>query len=130
MCHTIVKAIIGRDKIRYQPTGAYAANMLGLSEQVPSKVVFLTDGVSRKIVIAKFSIEFKKTTAKNMALAGKEAGLVIQALRFLKQQNVNNAIISRLKKIISPETKRDLIKNLRVAPSWMASVIKEITKAP
>lgn len=110
--NTIVKAIIGRDNIRYKPSGAYAANMLGLSEQVPSKVVFITDGISRKIVIGKFSIEFKKTTTKNMALAGKEAGLVIQALIFLKPHNVNGTIINRLKKLLKRHDKRSIFTTL------------------
>lgn len=45
----IAEALVGRDCTRIQPTGAYAANILGLSEQVPAKVVFLTDGPSRTV---------------------------------------------------------------------------------
>jgi uncharacterized protein DUF6088 len=40
----IARALPGRDRTRLQPTGVYAANALGLSEQVPAKAVFLTDG--------------------------------------------------------------------------------------
>ena len=43
----IALALSGRHRIRLQPAGAYATNMLGLSEQVPAKAVFLTDGPSR-----------------------------------------------------------------------------------
>ena len=43
----VAKALTGKDRIRLQPAGAYATNLLGLSEQVPAKVVFLTDGPSR-----------------------------------------------------------------------------------
>src|SRR5277367_5265928 len=35
----IARALAGRDRTRLQPTGAYAANVLGLSEQVPAKAV-------------------------------------------------------------------------------------------
>jgi hypothetical protein len=38
----VAKALAARDAVRLQPAGAYAANMLGLSDQVPTKVVFLT----------------------------------------------------------------------------------------
>lgn len=38
----IARALAGRDRTRLQPAGAYAANALGLSEQVPAKLVFLT----------------------------------------------------------------------------------------
>ena len=37
----VVQALTGTDKLRTQPAGVYAANMLGLSEQVPAKVEFL-----------------------------------------------------------------------------------------
>jgi hypothetical protein len=42
----VAKALAGKDRIRLQPAGAYATNLLGLSEQVPAKAVFLTDGPS------------------------------------------------------------------------------------
>lgn len=42
----MVQAVAGKDRLRTQPAGVYAANMLGLSEQVPAKVVLLTDTVS------------------------------------------------------------------------------------
>ena len=41
---SVAKAIADKYKIRIQPSGAYAANLLGPSEQVPAKVVYLTDG--------------------------------------------------------------------------------------
>ena len=39
----IVAALTGKDKLRLLPTGAHAANLLGLSDQVPARVEFLTD---------------------------------------------------------------------------------------
>lgn len=42
----VAKALAGRDHTRLQPAGAYAANALGFSEQVPAKAMFLTDGAS------------------------------------------------------------------------------------
>src|SRR5271165_693542 len=53
----IAEALVSRDGTRIQPTGAYAANILGLSEQVPAKVVFLTDGPSRKVQIGEATIQ-------------------------------------------------------------------------
>ncbi len=55
--------------IRIQPAGAYAANLLGLSEQVPTRIVFLTDGAPRRIRIGNQKIILRRTTPKNMAIA-------------------------------------------------------------
>jgi hypothetical protein len=49
----IANALRGRDAVRIQPSGAYAANLLGLSDQVPMRVVFLTDGQTRRVRIGK-----------------------------------------------------------------------------
>ena len=94
----VAQALAGRDNLKIQPSGAYAANLLGLSDQVPAKVVFLTDGSHRKIQIGKRSIVLKRTTPKNMATAGKISGLVIQALRFIGQENIDDKVIGILKR--------------------------------
>ena len=60
----VAKGIAKRDRIRIVPTGVYALNALGLSTQVPMKLVFLTDGAPREIKIGNRSIKFKKTTPK------------------------------------------------------------------
>lgn len=61
----VAKTIAEKDKIRLQASGAHAANLIGLSEQVPAKVIFLTDGASKKIKIGKRIIIFKKVSPKN-----------------------------------------------------------------
>jgi len=66
----IAKALAARDAVRLQPAGAYAANMLGLSDQVPTKVVFLTDGPSRRVQVGQREIVLQRTTPRNMATAG------------------------------------------------------------
>src|SRR4051794_25407411 len=81
--NAIAQALARRDRTRIQPAGAYAANVLGLSEQVPAKAEFLTDGPSRTVKVGKTTIQLKRTTPKNMAASGKLSGLVIQALRAL-----------------------------------------------
>ena len=63
----VAVAIAKRDKIRTVPTGSYALNALGLSTQVPMKIVLLTDGSPREIKVGRRTIKFKKTTPKALA---------------------------------------------------------------
>lgn len=122
----VAKALAGKDQIRLQPSGAYAANLLHLSEQVPARVVFLTDGAARKVEIGRQTIELRSTTPRNMATAGRSSGLVIQALRYLGEQNVTPKRIETLKKVLSPQDKRQLLKDLPLAPAWMHPIFKVI----
>lgn len=122
----IAEALVGRDCTRIQPTGAYAANILGLSEQVPAKVVFLTDGPSRTIKIGLTTIEFRRTTAKNMAMAGRLSGLLIQALRELGKENVTSERLEHLKRILPIDKRQELIKDIRLAPEWMHQIFRKL----
>lgn len=122
----IAEALVGRDYTRIQPTGAYAANILGLSEQVPAKVVFLTDGPSRMVKIGLTTIQLRRTTAKNMAMAGRLSGLLIQALRELGKENVTKDRLDHLKRILPADKRRELLKDIRLAPEWMHAIFRKL----
>ena len=123
---SVAKVIAQRDHIRLQPSGAYAANLLGLSEQVPAKVVFLTDGKSRSLKLGKLTIELKKASPRFMALAGKDSGVVIQALRHLGKEHIGDREKIRLKEVLKHKTKKELLERIEIAPAWMRSILKEI----
>jgi hypothetical protein len=123
---TIATALKFRYAARLQPSGGYAANILGLTTQVPMKVVFLTDGPSRKILIGKLVITLKKTTARNMATAGRISGTVIQALSWLGSRHVDDDIVVKLQHRLDAKAKRQLIKDIGYAPIWIADVIRRV----
>ena len=124
----VAKALAGRDRTRLQPAGAYAANALGLSEQVPAKAVFLTDGPSRTVRIGRTTIQLRRTTAKNMAAAGQLSGLLIQALRELGEKHVTPEQQEHLKRTIPADKRRELIKDLPLAPAWMHPIFRELAQ--
>ncbi len=124
----IAKALAGRDALRLQPSGAYAANLLGLSTQVPMKVVYLTDGRSRTVHVGNRQIILKQTSPRNMATAGKISGLVIQALRYLGQQHVDREMIARLDRRLDDAARKQLMKDIRYAPGWVADIFRHLAK--
>ncbi len=124
----IAKAIAGRQQARIQPAGAYAANLLGLSEQVPAKVVFLTDALSRTVQIGSMTIQLRQTTPRNMATAGRLSGLIIQALRHLGKTHVTPERIAHLKRTLPTEKRQALTKDIRFAPAWMHPILRTLAE--
>jgi hypothetical protein len=125
---TVARALAGRDRTRLQPAGAYAANALGLSEQVPAKAVFLTDGPSRTVKIGTMTIELRRTTPRNMAAAGRLSGLLIQAFRELGKDHLTPARAEHLKRTLPAERRRELVKDIKLAPSWMHAIFRELAE--
>lgn len=124
----VAKALAGRDAIRLQPSGGYAANRLGLSDHVPMRVVFLTDGPARSVNLGKQQIILKHTTPRNMATAGRISGLVIQALRHIGKEHVDDGLIEKLRARLDDQEKKQLLKDMRYAPAWIAAVFRQIAQ--
>lgn len=123
---SIAKALAGRAKARLLPSGPYAANLLGLSEQVPARITFLTDAPSKKVRVGKQLIELKQTATRNMAAAGKISGLVIQALRYFGQKNITPDMLASLR-LLNSQQKKTVLEDLSSAPGWMLPFLRIIT---
>ncbi len=124
----IARALAGRNKLRLQPTGAYAANLLHLSEQVPAKIDFLTDGDSRTYRILNRTIRLKRTTPRNMTAAGRTSGLVIQAFRYIGKDHVTSDRIASLRKLLSTADRKKLAGDLPLAPAWMRPILRAVAE--
>ena len=122
----IALALAGRDATRLQPSGAYAANLLGLSTQVPMNMVYLTDGRTRTVRVGNRQIHLKRTTPRHMATAGKVSGLVIQALRHLGKKNVDSEIVKRLNHRLDDGGRKQLMKDIRYAPAWIGDIFRTL----
>jgi hypothetical protein len=122
----IARALVARDAIRIQPSGAYAANVLGLSNQVPSRIVFLTDGRARKVQIGKREIILQHTAPRNMATAGRTSGILIQALRHIGIDQIDEQVIAILSRHITAADHSSLRKDLVHAPAWIADLLPQL----
>ena len=123
----IARALVGQG-IRLQPSGAYAANRLGLSTQVPARIVYLTDGPSRTVRVGNQEIRLQRTTPRSMGPADRISGLVIQALRHLGQKHVDDAVIQTLQCKLSDQDRKRLIKDIAYAPAWVGKHLREIAR--
>ncbi|MDD5657615.1 MAG: DUF6088 family protein [Elusimicrobia bacterium] len=122
----VAKALARRDRVRLQPFGGYAANLLRLSEQVPMRVVFLTDGKPRKVRFGRQVLELRRASPRMMAAAGRMTGLVIAGLRFIGRANVSPERVAHLRKLLSPRDRRRLIEDIPLAPAWMHPYFRSI----
>jgi hypothetical protein len=120
----VVEAIAQRDKLRVQPTGAQAANLLGLSEQVPARITYLTDGRRKEIKVGNVVIEFRPASPKDMSLSDSLIGLIVQALKYLGKEKIDDVIINKLKRLIRENPDEKIESKLDSVPIWVVELIK------
>jgi hypothetical protein len=124
----IARAIAVRDRARIKPSGAYALNKLGLTTQVPMKLVYLTDGAPRYVRVGKRSIKFKPATPKTLAYRGEITSLVAPAFKELGQKNVTPEMINKVRRLLSREKPEALRSDAKLAPYWIASIFYDVLK--
>lgn len=124
----IANAIARRDKARIIPAGVQTLNKLGLSTQVPMKVVYLTDGSARTVKVGKRTITFKKTSPKNLLAQGEISSLAIQALKTIGQKKVDENTIERIQAILKKEKKENIFNDAKISPAWINKILMPTIK--
>jgi hypothetical protein len=124
----VAEAVAKKEKIRIKPTGAFALHRLGLTMQVPTKLVYITDGENRQIKIGKTVISFKATTPKRMSLEGQLSSLVILSLDELDPKNIDSETEKKIKEILLRENPGQLKRNLSLTSGRIHDYIVKLLK--
>ncbi len=123
-----IAAIARRDGVRIMPDGLVSANQLGLTNAVPAKLSYITDGHSRTLKIDGRTVRFRHASPSVMQWTGKPAAPVVQALRWLGPAAAADArVVSTLKRLLPDDVKRDLLQNSRDLPGWAVPLARSIT---
>lgn len=123
----IVQAIAVRDKAQVLPSGNTALNMLGLSTQVPVNYTYLTTGSERAIMLDSCKIVLKRGVPKNFCYRTRLAALLVQALKALGQNNVEEGELQTIRELISKETDWSVFaQDVARMPIWMRRILKPI----
>ena len=108
------------------PCGDVALNILGLSTQVPATYVYVSDGTYKEYTFHDITIQFKRTTNREVSKLSYETALVIQALKALGKDQINDSVITRLQSILTAEEKATMLSEAKTATAWIYDYIKQI----
>jgi hypothetical protein len=122
----VALALARRTGSRIVPSGAVAANALGLSTQVPAKPVYLTDGRSRQVRVGNTVFTVRHAAPKDLPIGSPLSAMVIQALRFFGRDGLSAEIVSRLRRRLSPQERRRLLEDARYTTAWIADVARQV----
>lgn len=108
------------------PHPAVAANLLGLSQQVPARIVYLSNGPTRAIKIGNQVVAFKHAGPRAFAAKSEIGALVIQALRYLGEGRIDEETQRKLSRRLGQRDLRKAMKDTQYAAAWIHGVIKDI----
>jgi hypothetical protein len=111
----VAQALARKFNWRIQPDGATAQNLLGLSTQVPARIVYLSDGPNRSYTIGNTSLVFEHTALKEAGFKLRESRLVVQALKAFGESRITPRVISQLRKKFDPALRQRILMDTKTA---------------
>ena len=113
---------------RIQVTGPSALNLLGLSTQVPGRVVYASDGPHRVFAIGKQTLEFKHASLKEAGFKLRESSIIVQGLKSLGAERVTPEIIDTIRQWLDPRLRDRVLDDTRTATGWVYAAIGKICR--
>jgi predicted transcriptional regulator of viral defense system len=121
-----IKAVMDSTGTPWQVSGAYAANAIGISDQVPARVVVLTTGNPRKMQVGKTTVYIRQTAPRFLLAPGTTAGLIFQGVRWMGKDGVTDAMVNDLQQRLQADDKRRLTDLIPQMPRWMQPLVQRI----
>jgi hypothetical protein len=114
----IAAVLAAKTGSRVQISGARAANLLGLTDQVPA----------HRVKIGAQSIQLKPARPSRFPGAGTPAGLALQAIRAVGPAANQDFVVRQLSRALSARDRAQLAKLIKHAPAWSHEIIRRLTR--
>jgi len=129
----VIDALARKGSVRVVVDGMTAANDLGLSDAVPSRIAVLTDGRVRPIRLGNLTIDFQYAAPSRLYWAGRPAMRFVQALYWLRDMlssddgSIRKHLVSILKDADHGKAiEDDLRDGLHVLPEWVRVIVRDL----
>jgi hypothetical protein len=124
--HQVALAIARKYNWTITPSENTALNILGLSTQVPAKWVYLSDGKYITYSFGGIDIEFKRRSNAEISNMSTITSMVIQAIKAIGKDRISGEQIDILKKRLSGEEKKALLREGKTATAWIYEILRKI----
>ena len=126
--HQVAKTYARRYGLKIQPDGDWAANLLGLSNQVPSRISYLTDGTTRELTICGNRIYFQHISPGKLQNGKEITVLLTCAIRALGRDAIDAKAVKHLQLILNDSDLRALSKNAKYIETWIYDIVRKIVE--
>lgn len=120
----VARAIARKFRWNILISGNTALNYLGLSTQIPMRLIYFSDGPSRQYEVAGRILEFKHISFKEARFTNTKSEIVVQALRELGMARITTDIINKMRDFIPASDRNKVLKDTQFTTDWIHDKIK------
>lgn len=110
------------------PCGNTALNRLGLSTQVTANWSYISSGPYKSYALDRVTLEFLHRADKDLAGKSAKTAMIIQALKALGQDQVDETVVEKLSRQLTRGEKAALLSESQQTTAWVFAIIKRICR--
>jgi hypothetical protein len=110
------------------PSGAHAANALGLSDQVPMRPFYVTAGRAGRLRNGRSTTVLRHVSPRFVSTKNPVSARVILALRWIGKRHVDADTVAKLRRNISRQDRASLAADVAHAPAWIADIFRDLAR--
>ena len=107
----VADAVARQTGSRVAPSGAVAANRLGLSTQV---------------AVGSYTLQIKHVSPKDLPVGSRTSALVLQALRFLGRDAIDDRTVAVIRSVLSRDDRAQLLRDAKYATDWLREIARRV----
>ena len=107
------------------PCDEGAMNGLGLSTQIPARLIYLSTGPSKVYKVGRFTIEFRHRCSRENEVDGKNARMVVRALKGLGRAYATPEIVMNIAKRFSDQEWAQICESTQRVSSWIKDLVNK-----
>ena len=119
----VAKALARKFGWTLLPSDEGALNGFGLSTQIPARMIYLSDGPSKSYKIGRYIMEFQHRCFRETDIKGRDARMVVRALKGLGREYANGEIVEKIAKRYSDEEWNGIIDASSRVSSWIKDLL-------
>lgn len=119
----MASVIAKKERVKIMPSGQYALNKIGLSTQVPMRLVYLTSGNKKSIAIGKSALVFKPASAKKLAMIGPISSLLFLGLEELELDRLSDTEREKIGALLEREDPKKLRHDLKLVSARISDFV-------
>lgn len=124
--YSVAKALARKNDWTIYPDGNTALNYLGLSTQVVSQAIYLSDGPNKKYKVGSTILEFRSSKIAEAKLHRESSTLVVQAIKAIGEKSITRAFLEDMASKYSKEEWQKIKHDCTKVTGWIYNNIEKI----
>jgi len=108
------------------PYGDTALNQLGLSTQVPTEWIYVSDGPYKEYSFGKTVIRLKHTANKDISKLPYKSALMVQAIKAIGKDRLDGTYIKKIAKLMTADERAAILEDGKYMTAWVYEAVKKI----